>query len=689
MPHMKPINQYIWLVLIAALISACAGSAGRQTGTQALPSDAESLVFQQAELSLSRQNWEQALSDYSRYLSQYPQGRYADQAFKRIGGIYAKQGDYDAARAFYQRLADDFPHSPLANEAHLAIIDMLVLAHQPDEAIAQARRMLAANPDEEMRRQLWQRLARQYADAGSIADAAGYAYLLYKSAPDAEKARWAGQLQETIGRLNDGDIEKLWDQMDDPMARSYLMYRHATVQVVMENYDEALELLTAFVKAYPDHAYAKDAAELITTLEDHLRFTPLTLGCLLPLSGPYKLYGQRALNGVELALSLLSPGDQANSVKLEIRDSASEDAAAVQGVRDLAAAGVGAIIGPIVAAPTAAREAQKLNIPMVTLTQKADVTAVGDYIFRHFITPQGQVRALVSYFIDTVGLRDFAIMYPKESYGQTFMTLFWDEVVRQGGRIVGAESYDAQQTDFAVTIGKLVGTYYPMPKDLQARSRVRMAEDPYFNARGTVPERLDDIVRDPVTLLTGLYFQDPDQDRTNGPALGRQRQEEGPDPIIDFDVLFIPDSPKVAALILPQLAYHDVRDIYLAGTNLWHSPQLIDMAQSYAQNAVVVDGFSKESDSPAVKKFVEAYQQIYGSEPGIIEAFAFDTARLLLNIIMRPGIHLRNTLRDAMLQAFDVDGVTGPTAFDENGEAIKSLSLLRIKGDHFLEIPRQ
>ena len=686
---MKQIRKYFWLAVVAALVSACAGTAPYRPGLQPLPADEQGRLLAQAEQALANKDWEQALTGFTSYLRQYPQGRDADRAFLGIGHIYAQKGEFDAAQAFYQRLLDDYPGSSLCNEAQLGMIDLLFKTQQADKAMARARKMLQTDLSVDLRRQIWQRMVRQYESAGVAADEATYLYLLYKSSPTEEKERWAAQLQEAIGRVNDQEIEKLWDQMDDPMPRSYLMYRHATVQVVMENYGQALELLTAFLQAYPQHPYARDAALMITALEERLRFKPQTVGCLLPLSGPYKLYGQRALNGIELALSMWPKGEQDQQIQLVIKDSASEDSTAVQGVRALAAAGVGAIIGPIVTAPAAAQEAQKLNIPMVTFTQKPDIASVGDFIFRHFITPQSQVHALVSYFVNRVGLREFAILYPREAYGQTFMNLFWDEVIRQGGQVVGAEAYDTQQTDFATIIRKLIGTYYPIPKALEQPSKVQVAESPYFENRTTLPGRLDEILPDPVTRLTGLYFQDPDQDRVRGPSAGRDQEEQSDMPDIDFDVLFIPDAPKTAALILPQLAYHDVRDVYLAGTNLWHSPQLIEMAKDYAQNAVMADGFFQGSAAEPVRQFVAAYQQIYGSQPGIIEAFAFDTARFLFGIMAGSDIHFRHILRDAMLQAFEVDGVTGPTAFAADGEAVKNLSLLRIKGDRFLEIPRQ
>jgi branched-chain amino acid transport system substrate-binding protein len=686
---MNQICKYICLTVLVASISGCVSTAVYPPIAGGGPSDEESALFQKAEQFMEGQQWQQALAELSQYLSHYPRGYYADQSFDRLGQIYSQLHEYDAAQAFYQRLVTEFPNSPLVNKARLAIIDLLILNHRPDQAMAQAQQMLDSKPDSDTQRRLWQIMARQQGEAGSQVATVAYDYMLYRTAPESEKKMWADQLREAIERLEDQDIEKIWDQMNDPLARSYLMYRHATVQVAVGNYDEALEVLTAFVKRYPDHPYAQDAAQVITTLEQRLSYTPRTLGCLLPLSGPYKAYGQKALNGVELALSLMTSGELVNPIKLVIKDSASDESTAVQGVRELVQAGVGAIIGPVAVPLSAAREAQKLNVPIVTMTQKPDITDIGDFVFRHFITPRSQVKALVSYFINAVGLRNFAVLYPRETYGQTFMELFWDEVIGQGGRIVGIEAYDTKQTDFAGPIKKLTGIYYPLPKGLQARSRVVVAEDPIFEKHASKPEHLDDIVPDPVIRLTGLYFQDSDEDQDDESAIDRWNDNRD-GPTLDFDVLFIPDAPKKAALILPQLAYYDIRDIYLAGTNLWHSPELIDLTKDYAQNAVMVDGFSKESPSPLVRQFVEAYEQIYESQPGIVEAFAFDTARLMIRLMSRPDmLPFRQILRDAMLQAFEVDGVTGPLAFTQNGDAIKSLSLLRIKGNQFFEIPRQ
>jgi ABC-type branched-subunit amino acid transport system substrate-binding protein len=677
-------NKIIVIALLVAWVAACAPKAPQ------VPTDmgqtAEDLLYGEGEQAFQQQELDQALSIYSQYISQYPQGVHADRVLNRIGFIYKSQGVYDASQAFYERLLREFPQSRLRDEARLGIVDLYILDERPADAIELAQQMLSKDLKPDIRRQLWERLTRQYQSEGSFLNSTAYGYVLYKSAPEQDKPYWIGQLKQTVGKLNSQEIEMLWDQLDDKPIRSFLMYRYAVLQLVSENYDDAVELFSAFLAAYPEHPDADEAAQLVEMLYQRLTCRPLTVGCLLPLSGAYQLYGRRALSGIELALSLMQTAEGSQPVRLVVKDTASEDSSAIEAVKALVEEQAGVIIGPIITAPAAAREAQRLNIPMVTFTQKPGVTAIGDYIFRHFITPQNQVKALVNYFVQHIGLRDFAIMYPREVYGRTFMSLFWDEVIRQGGQVRGVEAYDPQQTDFAGTIKKLVGTHYAIPEDLQTQTVVQVEENPYFQFRGTKEGRLNQVLSDPVTRLTGLFFQDPDQDRVRGPAIGRAQKREGRKPVIDFDVLFIPDAPKAAGLILPQLAYHDVNDIYLAGTNLWHSNQLIEMTHAYAQNAVISDGFFSESKDRIVQNFVRAYQEIYQRSPGLIEAFAFDTATMIFNLVSQSDATHRHVLRDTLQQLSQIEGVTGPAAFEMNGEAIKTLSLLRLKGGQFLEI---
>lgn len=682
--HLIPLLA-VFVVLTA--IAACAPQSVVVDKTAPVVAEPGDALFLEAEQTFLQGNQLDALGQFSRYLAQYPQGRYADSALLRMAGIYRQQGQVEAAQAFYDRLLSEFPRSNHASEARLAIIDLLIAANRPEEALNQADRLLVEQPGIAIRHQLWRRLDEIARSRGDFGKAGLYQYMLYSTSSSPEdRDLWRARLKESIARMTTADIEAIWARVDDPEIKGDLIYRCAVVRVADLKYEEALEMVTLLLNRYPWHPEAGQAAVLKETLSKQLSFAPHTLGCLLPLSGPYARYGQQALNGVELALSLLQQGENPIPIKLVIKDTGSDDARTVQAVRDLAEAKVAAIIGPIVTAAAAAQEAQRLQIPLVAITQKPDITEIGSYIFRHFITPRGQAATLADYFINTIGLTEFGVLYPQEPYGITFMNLFWDAVIAQGGRIVAAESYDPAMTDFAGPIKKLSGTAYPVPDDLDTKPVVRREENPYFQLSPANGNRLESLLPDPVARLTGLFFQNPDQDRTRGPAIGRIRQDSTEEPIVDYDVLFLPDAPNVAGLIIPQLVYHDITDIYLAGTNLWHSDQLIEMAKDYVQNAVLVDGFFKDSQSDTVRRFVDLFKTTYGQDPGIIEAFAFDTARLLIDHVSQPDMTMRHQLRNALAHTYCPDGVTGPTAFDEGGEPIKQLSLLKVEGSRFTEI---
>jgi branched-chain amino acid transport system substrate-binding protein len=201
-----------------------------------------------------------------------------------------------------------------------------------------------------------------------------------------------------------------------------------------------------------------------------------------------------------------------------------------------------------------------------------------------------------------------------------------------GGRIVGVESYDVLESDFTDPVKKLVGLYYDVPR------------------------------------------------------LKRKTEKDDPVPIIDFDAVFIPDSPKKVAMIMPQLAYYDVENVYVFGTNLWHSQKLIEMAERYVQGAIMIDGFFAQSESKEVKDFVSVFEETYGEKPGFIEAVSYDTAMMLFKLISRPDISSRSELMFKIKKIKNYKGVTGLTSFDETGDVKKKFYLLRIKGEKFVEI---
>jgi ABC-type branched-subunit amino acid transport system substrate-binding protein len=455
--------------------------------------------------------------------------------------------------------------------------------------------------------------------------------------------------------------------VQEELHKGSLLYQLGLTSSADEQFEEAMQALSDFIKTYPEHENTEDAKSLMDEISEKFVYRRNTVGCLLPLSGPYKKYGNRALKGIELAFGQFGSQGIDPSINLVIKDTGADPDKARAAVQALIDEQVAAIIGPMVTAETAATIAQNYGIPIITITQKENITEIGDKVFRNYLTPKMQVETIVSFAADKLGVKKFAVLYPNEKYGTTFMNLFWDEVIKYGGTVVGLESYNPSHTDFADPIKRLVGLHYEVPEDL----------------------------KEIVAAMGGDGNGDVDDDKDPGETAETENYDDGNDPddkaeepeaIIDFEAVFIPDAPKMSGLIIPQLAFYDVEDVYLLGTNLWHSNKLIEMAKDYVQGAIMTDGFFAQSTSRRVRDFIRKFEDTYGEKPGFIEATTFDTAMMLFEIVTRPDIRSRGAIKFELLNLRDFQGVTGLTSFDVNGEVKKQLSLLRIKGKKFLEL---
>ena len=368
------------------------------------------------------------------------------------------------------------------------------------------------------------------------------------------------------------------------------------------------------------------AAESMPAVDPH------AIGCILPLSGRNTAYGNRALDAVLLAAGVFNAAKK-TPIRVLIEDSQSEAAVAGAAVEKLARAGVMCILGPLGSqeALEAAKEAQRLKIPILTLTQREGITEVGDHVFRNFLTAAMQVRTVVQYAQAELGLRRFAILYPDDPYGQEMARLFREEVRRKGGEIRKEKSYKADQTDF----------------------------------------------REEIRALGGVAPVSPGMEAV---------EEVPPKPNPDFEALFIPDFSYRVAMIVPQLAYYDITGIRLLGTSGWDSPELLKVDPGHLQGAVFVDGFFTDSFRPEVNDFIEAFYMAYGREPDTMEALVYDAADIAVKLLVENRSGTRDAFRKGLMQIKGYPGVSGKTSFPTSRDAEKDLFILTVKDGRIIQV---
>lgn len=642
-------------------------------------------VFREAEVSYSVQWFEDALLKYDAYVQHQPDGVHADMAFKRIGDIYFLMGDVESARNAYKTLLEKFPQSPQMPGAMIAMLETYAREEKYEEVIRYSFEIPDRHLTQEQRLRKETMTGDAYLAMGSPMDAFYFYSLVYEQSPVLAKYQTLQKLKGVLPHLNTVNTIYLLDRLKDKVLRGYLLYHMALLNLETSRTDDAIAALSELVNRHPEHEQAEQAKMLILEIFSESISSPHSIGCLLPLTGPYKTYGDKALQGIELALNEYHRVNREKPVHFIVKDTASDPFQAVQAVRELDEANVSAIIGPIISGEPAAMEAQSRGIPIILFTQKDNVTRIGDFVFRNFITPRMQIEPLVAYAVKEMGFKRFAILYPDENYGNTYMNLFWDEVLHLGGAVVGVESYDPMDTDFAEPIKKLVGLYYEVPKELEIDFEFIPEGEENPDPMARTGSHVFAFLPHEIATLPELFFwgfTQPLGPLADDAAQGRKRDDIF-EPIVDFEALFIPDAAKKAGLISPQLAYIDIEDVVLMGTNLWHSRQLISMSQDYIQGAVLTDGFFPESGDPKVRDFLKKFQATFDEKPGFIQAVAYDSAQILLQTLTSPRIRFKSHLKDELLNLVDFPGVTGSTSFDYKGDAIRSPYILRIKGRSF------
>lgn len=184
------------------------------------------------------------------------------------------------------------------------------------------------------------------------------------------------------------------------------------------------------------------------------------IGCLLPLSGPQQSSGQQILNGLMLALGIFD--NPSLPYKIFVWDTQNDLHQATMGVEALEKKGVMVIISLLQdeAVEAVCNKTQVLGIPIVVLSPKPYIPDIGDFVFRDFITPEIQVKNLVNYVFNQLNFSSFAILHPKNSYGEGFSKVFKTTVFGYGGKIIKDIVYSPDTKDFKHQIKTIIESHF-------------------------------------------------------------------------------------------------------------------------------------------------------------------------------------------------------------------------------------
>lgn len=460
-------------------------------------------------------------------------------------------------------------------------------------------------------------------------------------------------------------IEDLFHGYEDSSLSDQVLFRLGSLELTApapgskEKGQGDLQLL---LTRYPDSIYYAQANELlhggsatgtpagglstsdlVAAGHDNGPVNSMAIGVLLPMKGKFAKFGARTLQGVELAFRIFNEKEPDAKITLVVQDSGEETESTLRALNKLVSKHhVVAVIGPLLTKgiDQVTARAQELGVPLLSLARHSGTQ--GDYIFQAGLTLRLQANEIARYAFEKLGIKRFAVVYPRDKVGEESMQRFWDAVEAMGGTITGVESYNPGDTDFRQPIDKLSGLYY-------TEARTRELEDL------AKQRELNNIKKR--TRHTEQYFSLK--------------------PVIDYEAVFIPEEPKVAGQILPTFAYRDVDKIKFLGTSAWNSPELATRAMAASENAFFLDAFSLEDTSLPTRRYIEKYRATFGQDPTQMDALAYDAARLLESVLSKePGLS-RADLRDRLKEIKRFPGVTGTLTYHD-GYFMRDLKILTV-----------
>lgn len=664
--------------LALAFLLACQGARGPGRAPQ------EERDAYRAALALEATNPAEAIRELERFLSTWPRSVLADDAGLALARILQGQGDRDGAVRVLTRVVDQLPPGNQTDVARYRLALLQRERGQVEAARRTAGRIQVGRLPAADRRLVERLLADLAEETGDSVTQIFWLSQLQREAPDEEqRSALDAEIDSVVMRMSDVELARSAEQMRDGPIALRLHLRLVELAVARGDLDGARDAL----RRTRGRAERREDAERLRDLEVRLglrapepgftlppRFAALgrvtrpdperahgVLGVAVPLTGEYARFGEESLQGVLLATGILDAEASAArpaTIRVRVRDTGSNAAGAERAVLELARdPDVSAIVGPLALRETegAASAARSEGVPLLSLSRRLPEAGENPWEFRLGLAPEDEARLLAEYAARELGARRYALLYPRDRYGRTLRALFWDAVEEQGGEVVAVASYDPEATDFSESIRRLVGYGFLTPQEeALIAERDRLLD----RAKRHPPERARELREQAEALVA------PD-----GSPLP---------PVVDFEVLFVPDGYENIVLIAPQLAFHGATGVTLLGTSSWNHPDLVRIGQKHVEGAVFTSELAGEGGHPLHEDFARRFASTFRAAPDGFAARAYDAAALVMQQWV-DGSGSRAEIQEGLLGLEDQAGASGVFSIDRHGNAVRRPHLVVVE----------
>lgn len=202
-------------------------------------------------------------------------------------------------------------------------------------------------------------------------------------------------------------------------------------------------------------------AVFITRKDSPAGLSERPIGVVLSLTGRGGTYGQRALNGMQLAVDKVNLQEPflSNPISLRVEDSQSSSQQALSAFRKLIDIDhVSVVIGFVLSDEvlTCAPVANERGIVILTTAAGSDkIKDAGDYVFRNRESGNLQAEEIARACVEDFGFSEIAIMHSNAANGISYRNAFQSALEELNGTVPLTVGYNEGKTDYRAEIEQI------------------------------------------------------------------------------------------------------------------------------------------------------------------------------------------------------------------------------------------
>jgi len=581
---------------------------------------------------------ETALEGLLRLSQEAPGPLREEAAFRRVQVLLEKQQPDGLFEA--QQLIQQFPNHALTPYAYFWIaswwqdqafqseIDSGINIEAINQSIS-ALTLALKHP------RLTQRLAKLSVDLGSLEIAnvsPDDAIAWYIQAAHVDSERQEQWLRSAASLLSLASLKALQEQGLISPALDSSLYLHVARSQLMAGNTHDLQALDAYLSL--EHKHLPITRKIHAWASGEIQ--DVYIGILLPLSGRYALFGEEALNGIRLALDEQA---QSQHVHLYVEDTHGDSTATIAAYHALTLHNVDWMIGPLLSANTEALLPYlEKDIPIISLSKENSLAEGSGALFIHNIAKETQAAFMAQYAYSQ-GIRQMSVIHG-----------------------ISRDEYSEAQA-FADTFTGLGG-------EVQTNIEINTSNINHIAELNTLRESTDDeaLLEE---LLSDLALFSPETELETHLSTS-------------MEGIYIATTGKQVSALAGQLAYVDIRDIALLGSDRWADDHLLDDRGRNLTSARFIQTSDALNSSPLLRHF----HDVWGAGvPTKIFTTAYDSTRIAALLGSRLGLHGQYAIQ-ALHDSEGFQSESGHVTFDAQGVGHKVFNIWRVGGGKIIPASR-